>query len=278
MTSRSPALTGIDCHAHVMRMDAPLAASRHSAPQRDVDVGEFVALLDRHGLSHGVLTAPSFYGTDNRLLLDALARYPARLRGTATVTPDASDDALEELASGGIVGLRLNWIRLAKRPDPSSPAYRHLFAAASRLSLHIELYLEGRFLPDVLPVLLESGLDVVLDHFGAPDPAEGVAGEGFQCVLAALRTRRCWVKLSAPYRLGGAEPQRYVDALMADGPDRLVWASDWPWISHEAGRSYQGCLDDLHRWVPDARARRVILCDTAAVLFRFPAFAGDVTS
>lgn len=261
-----------------MRRDAPLAASRHSAPQRDADVDKFIALLDRHGLSHGVLTAPSFYGTDNRLLLDALARYPARLRGTAIVAPDASDDALEELASGGIVGLRLNWIRLAERPDPSSRAYRRLFAAARHLGLHIELYLEGGFMPAVLPVLLESGVDVVLDHFGAPDAAEGTAGEGFQCVLDAIRTGRCWVKLSAPYRLGGAEPQRYVDALMAASLDRLVWASDWPWISHEAGRSYQGCLDDLHRWVPDAYARRVILCDTAAALFGFPAFAGDVTS
>ena len=139
----SPALTGIDGHAHVMRKDAPLTASRHSAPQRDVDVAEFVALLDRHSLSHGVLTAASFYGSENRLLLDALARYPERLRGTAIMAPDASPDALEKLASGGIVGLRLNWIRLAERPDPSSPAYRRLFAAARRLRLHIELALIG---------------------------------------------------------------------------------------------------------------------------------------
>ena len=65
-------VVGVDAHAHVMRRDAPLAAQRHSAPKRDVTVEEYLAVLDRHGVAHGVLTAPSFYGTDNSLLLAAL--------------------------------------------------------------------------------------------------------------------------------------------------------------------------------------------------------------
>jgi len=71
-----------------LRREAPLAPGRHSAPKRDCSVEEYLAVLDAHGISHGVLTAPSFYGTDDSLLLDALDRAAGRLRGTVIVAPD----------------------------------------------------------------------------------------------------------------------------------------------------------------------------------------------
>jgi predicted TIM-barrel fold metal-dependent hydrolase len=85
-----------------------------------------------------------------------------------------------------------------------------------------------------------------------------------------VRDGNCWVKLSAPYRLGGADPQPYVDALLqAGGPQRLVWASDWPWLNHEGKFAYQDCLDWLTTWVPDDATRNIILADTPAELFGF---------
>ncbi len=59
MTSLTVPITTIDCHAHVMRCDAPLAPDRHSAPKRDCTVDEYLGVLDANGVSHGVLTAPS---------------------------------------------------------------------------------------------------------------------------------------------------------------------------------------------------------------------------
>src|SRR5258705_10943785 len=94
---RSVPLRAIDCHAHVRPRDLPLASERHSAPKRDVHVEEFLGVLDTHGISHGVLTAPSFYGTDNQLLLKALAAHPDRLRGTAIVAPDITPEVLTEM-------------------------------------------------------------------------------------------------------------------------------------------------------------------------------------
>ena len=79
---RTP-VAAVDCHAHVMRTGRALAEQRHSAPMRDIEASDFIQVLDAHGISHGVLTAPSFYGSDNALLLEALGRYPGRLRGTA---------------------------------------------------------------------------------------------------------------------------------------------------------------------------------------------------
>src|ERR1700681_4683264 len=120
-------ITAVDCHAHVMRRDAPLAPDRHSAPKRDCAVEEYLSVLDTHGISHGVLTAPSFYGSDNSLLLDALDRAGERLRGTVIVDPNIDRASLLAMGERGAVGVRLNWVRRSTLPDVSAADYRQLF-------------------------------------------------------------------------------------------------------------------------------------------------------
>jgi len=265
--------TAVDTHAHVMRRDAPLAAERHSAPKRDVTVEEYLAVLDRHGVSHGVLTAPSFYGADNSLLLAALDASRGRLHGTAIVAPDIDRDALLAMGRRGVVGVRLNWVRRDSLPDVESNAYRRLFATLRDLEWHVEIFLEGAKLAAVLPRIRASGVKVVVDHFAHPDPAHGVACKGFQAALAGVRAGDTWVKLSAPYRLGNVDPQRYVDALLAArGPQQLVWASDWPFVGHEDEITYQQCLDWLGQWIPDETDRRTVLATAPAALFGFAAY------
>jgi len=260
----------IDCHAHVMRRDLPLASERHSAPKRDVSVEEFLGVLDAHGISHGVLTAPSFYGTDNHLLLKALVAHPDRLRGTAIVAPDVKPEMLAEMARAGVAGIRLNWFRRNELPDVASPDYRRLFENVRAQRWQVEIYLEGSKLAGVLPRLRDAGVRVVVDHFGSPDPALGIECPGFKEVLKGVRAGDTWVKLSAPYRLGGADPQRYVDALLAQsGPAQLVWASDWPFVGFEEAITYQQCIDWLAAWIPDEAVRRIVLIDTPSSLFGF---------
>lgn len=260
----------VDCHAHVMRRDLPLVAERHSAPARDVSVDEYLDVLDRHGIAFGVLTAPSFYGTDNSLLLSALDASRGRLRGTAIVDPAIPVDELQRLWQRGIRGIRLNWIRRKTIPDASSQEWRALFRKARQVGMHIEVFIESPRLPGVLSPILEEGAHAVLDHFACPDPARKLHCPGMQLVVAALAERRATVKLSAPYRLGGVEPREYVDAFMtAGGPRQLVWASDWPFVSHEQETSYADCVEALSRWIPDPAARSEILCETPARLFGF---------
>jgi predicted TIM-barrel fold metal-dependent hydrolase len=260
----------VDAHAHVMRRDAPLAALRHSAPKRDVTVEEYLAVLDRHGVAHGVLTAPSFYGTDNSLLLSALDSAGGRLRGTVIVEPGIDRATLAEMARHGAVGIRLNWVRRDTLPDIDSSDYRRLFATLRDLGWHVEIFLEGPKLARILPRIRKSGVKVVIDHFAHPDPAQGVACTGFQAALAGVRAGDTWVKLSAPYRLGGVDPQRYVDALLdAGGPRQLVWASDWPFVSHENEITYPQCQEWLVQWIPDVGIRRAVLATTPAALFGF---------
>lgn len=260
----------VDCHAHIMVRNATLVAGRHSEPKQDISAEDFLAVLERHGMSHGVLTQPSFYGTDNSLLLDALKRHPARLRGTAIVAPDITDAELDALRQAGVRGLRLNWLRRDSLPDPADAAHQRLFGRAREHGLHIELYIEGRKLAGVLPAIRRGGAAVVVDHFGSPEPDSGVAGEGFQEVLKSVCAGDTWVKLSAPYRLGGVPADPYVRALLeAGGPQQLLWGSDWPWVSYEDSQRYEQCLADFERWVPDPAQRDVIWRDTPSRIFGF---------
>jgi len=229
-----------------------------------------LSVLDTHAISHGVLTAPSFYGTDNHLLLEALDRADGRLRGTVIVDPDIDRAALAAMGHRGAVGIRLNWIRRSTLPDVSAADYRQLFANVRSLDWHVEIYLEGPLLARILPAIRESGAKVVVDHFGSPDPAQGIACAGFKAVLDGVRAGDTWVKLSAPYRQGGADVQRYADALLDAGrPQQLLWASDWPFVSHEDEVTYRDCVDWLVEWVPDEAARQTILAETPAHLFGF---------
>jgi predicted TIM-barrel fold metal-dependent hydrolase len=264
------AFTAIDCHAHVMRRDLPLASERHSAPKRDVSVDDYIAVLDAHGVSHGLLTAPSFYGTDNTLLLSALDAYPSRLRGTVIVDPLIEEATLAGMNRRGARGIRLNWLHRATLPDVRGADYQRLLRAVKAVGWHVEIYLEGHKLAELLPIVRASGVDVVLDHFGAPDPAAGIASAGFQETLRGVRAGDTWVKLSAPFRQGGADCQAYVDALLAaGGPQQLLWASDFPFVSFENTITYRMCVDWIRQWVPDDATRQTILVDTPRRLFRY---------
>ena len=174
-----------------------------------------------------------------------------------------------------MVGVRLNWIRRDTIPDVASPEYGRLFALLAELGWHVEIFLEGRETRDgAARGACERGQGG-RRSFRHPDPAQRVACAGFRQALAGVRAGDTWVKLSAPYRLGGVDAQRYVDALLdAGGPGQLVWASDWPFVSHEDTITYERCLTWLHEWIPDAATRNIVFNDTPAALFGFaPAHA-----
>jgi predicted TIM-barrel fold metal-dependent hydrolase len=260
----------IDSHAHVFRRDHPVTAGARHAPQHDALLPELLALYDRHGVTHAVLTAPSFYGTDNSILLAALAAAPERLRGTVIVDPTFTRARLEELDSAGVVGIRLNMLRVSNLPDLRSAEWRKVLEIAAALDWHLEIYIEGPRLPVLLAPALEIGVKVVVDHFGSPDPALGLQCTGFRQLLDAMGKGRTWTKLSAPYRLGGADPVPYAAALLAaGGAERLVWASDWPWTQNAEGLTYAKVLGWLDRWIPDPAQRARILGDTAWSVFGF---------
>ncbi|KJJ95321.1 membrane protein [Burkholderiaceae bacterium 26] len=270
----SARITAIDTHAHVFERGLPLAGARRYAPTYDAPLSAYLAQLDAHGVSHGVLIQPSFLGVDNSYLLAALKQAPQRLRGVAVIDPAAPETLLTQMNAEGIVGIRLNLIGAAD-PQLKSPVWQAALARLHALRWHVELHVEARRLPALLQPLLEAQVNMVVDHFGRPDPALGVDDPGFAALLAAGRSRRVWVKISGAYRNGAngrgeaiaqAAMPRLKDAL---GLDRLVWGSDWPHTQFESQINYDKMWAFAGVLLPNAADRKQVLVDTPARLFRF---------
>ena len=172
----------IDCHAHVYVRGLPLAPNATHDPTEDHVPQEYLSVLDRAGVTYGVLTAPSFLGTDNSYLLAALRAHP-RLRGTAIVAPECEDATLQAMAREGVSGIRFSLNRYPDLPDLSSLSYRRLLDRIGALGLYVHLFVESSRIERLLPALLASGVRLVLDHFGTT----AGSGEGNSGLRAAWK-------------------------------------------------------------------------------------------
>ena len=265
----------VDCHAHVFTRDLPLVGDAWMAPDYDYTAHDYLAELDRHGVHFGILSGLSIAGFYNDYTI-ASARLSPRLRATAIVAPDTDPYVLRRMRDDGVVGIRFQLARRTALPAFSDEAHRLLLRRVRDLDWHVHVAIEGERLPPVLAALEQSGVRIVLDHFGHPEPARGVACAGFQAALAAVQRGRTWIKLSGGFRLAGTEAWRNPDiadaeaiaetaaaALLAEaGPERLLWGSDAPFVGYEGRMNYERALAQLARWAPDPATRRA-LSDTA---------------
>lgn len=258
----------VDCHAHVYTLSMPLAAGAWHKPAHEAPVEDFIAALDAHGVERAVLAAASIHGTFNDYAIEACRRYP-RLRTTVIIDPGTDETNLQQMARDGVVGVRLQWRNRQDIADLRSPAYRRLLARIAGLGWHVQLHDDSARLPAHLDALEASGVKIVVDHFGRPDPVLGAACPGFQRLLRSFDTGRTWVKLSAGFRLASAQlaVQCARELLKHGGPQRLLWGSDWPFTAFEATARYGDALDSLARWVPDPAARRQIASQTPLELY-----------
>lgn len=268
--------TGVDTHGHVFTRDLRMAEGRRYTPADDAPIGAYLAMLDANGISHGVLVQPSFLGMDNSYLLKSLRQAPERLRGIAVIAPDISAEELAALDGAGVVGVRLNLIGLPN-PTLTDAGGQAFLRRIADLDWLVEVQAEAIRLPHILPLLLDAGMRVLVDHFGRPNQTLGVNCPGFRYLLSLSLTRRVWVKLSGAYRNGTTKPDGRVAALAAFhllhtfGPDRLVWGSDWPHTGYEQLGTPDAARRALDHWVPAQDDRQTILVDTPRILFRFGA-------
>lgn len=271
MTNSPAENARIDCHAHVFSPSWPMAENRRYTPQSGGTLESYLALLDANGLTHGVLTAPSFLGTNNSYILDTILEAKGRLRCTVTVETNFDDDCLQRMADHGAVGIRFNWVDRKSIPDLSDPSYTTLLRRIEKLGCQVEFQIDSPWLTKILPPLRDAGVKVVIDHFGLPDPEAGIRCPGFKALLGALADGFTWVKVSAPFRVAFDDLRPFADEFLnAGGPQRMLWGSDWPWVRHEhKGITYAGLLEQFEVYVPDGEAREIILGKSAYELFGF---------
>lgn len=269
-----------DTHVHVYGPDDRYPPS----PNRLCDVPDaspqaLRALFETLGVQRAVLVQPSHYATDNQRQLDAVAELtghgiPARM--VASVRADVADAELDRLHAGGVRGVRYTIGNPKLAPLSEIPLVAKRIAGRGwHVQLHV-LEASGRQpLDEMSKTLSDLPCDLVVDHVGSVQPADGVGQAGFQALLRLVRGGRCWVKVSSSYRMSALPPpypdmRPFMQALLAERPDRLLWASDWPHVFFK-GRmpNTTDLLDCLLDWIPDPAQRQRILVDNPQVLYGF---------
>lgn len=223
-----------DCHTHVFGPHAhfPLAGRRHFTPL-EVLLDDLHWAMRRLGFHRTVLVQPSVYGTDNRLLMESLASAPLPARGVAVVGPGISDDELKKMHDAGVRGVRLNVPALSARAfDSLLKSFSHAFGKLHGMGWHIDAYANATHFPVLLHAMATLPVPVVINHLGGPPGPNETVETRIDAFRKLLATGKCWVKLSAPYRLGAfakdSALRQLIRSLLQARPDRLLWGSDWP--------------------------------------------------
>ena len=264
----------IDCHCHIFDPQSfPYLPDVFYRPTGGeiATADYFTEVMGAYGVEHALLVQPnSGYDTDNRCMLDAIARGKGRFKGIAFVDNDASLSQLSELKDQGVVGLAFNFALLDL---PYFADVDALWERAASLGLLINVQVANDQMVRVAPRLLGTGAHIVVDHHGRPDISEGLGGLGFQALLNMADSGRCTVKLSGYDKFSKqafpfSDVQPFTQALLkAFGSEHCLWASDWPHIRAVQRLDYAALLRLFERSVPDEEDRRAILWDTPKRLY-----------
>jgi predicted TIM-barrel fold metal-dependent hydrolase len=263
-----------------------MVTERHYTPG-PASVNDLQGHLARNGLERTVIIQPSFYGNDNRCMLQALHELQGAGRGVAVLGTGASDAEIRALHTQGVRGLRLN-VESSGDGDIQAigTALRYWAERIAALGWHLQIYASLDALHAVSPVLRSLVVPVVLDHFAMVTDATPANDARAQAVLSLVHSGRAYVKLSAPYRIQSS-PTPNFDAVadiatryLQANPERVLWGSDWPHTNREPGKTAHevsayrqlestALQQGINAWLPTAALRTQVLVDNPARLYGF---------
>lgn len=166
----------IDCHVHAWDAECRLVAA-HDAPHppgSTAPVARLVSVLELHDISRAVLVQPGFLGANNSYINRCLMSDRDQLRGVCVVNGDFAFQDLELMDSIGMCGMRFDLLGGGELPELGRGTWPGMMRFMRTRGWHIELAAPGPRLQRLLAQLGETRVQVVVDHFGLPDP-EGTA-------------------------------------------------------------------------------------------------------
>ncbi|WP_028061467.1 amidohydrolase family protein [Candidatus Solirubrobacter pratensis] len=262
----------VDAHVHVFRR-AELDGREPDAlvpAERDAPVEQLLALMDGAGVDRAVLVPLDEHDEYVASVLDH------RFAGIA-VGLHSLPQRRERFAFDGVRTQRLD----------DMDALRWIAAEGLVLWTYLE--------PDQLPALLElpavlPELRIVLNHlgffphdmrvdaYGRPRFEDPLPPDRVEAVLSLARHENVHVMLSGQYALSAEDaPYRDLDGLIrrladAYGAERMLWASDHPWIDDVPGYGATAALPELA--LPDASEAELAAIRGGTALRLFPRLSG----
>jgi 2-pyrone-4,6-dicarboxylate lactonase len=268
-----------DSHFHIFGPSGkfPYAAGRGYTPP-DAPVERLIALLDHLGCASGLIVQGNAHGYDNRVVLDALERFPKRLRGVAITDTRIEPGVLRDWHKLGMRGLRFHLF--PQKPNYVRGVGFDVFEVFRQtmadLGWIMQIFCDHSMLAGAAAYLREVSreMPVIVDHYGMVPATQGLTDPNFHALVKLVGEGHVHVKVSAPYRISTQYPdysdaRLLHDALLRANPERLIWGTDWPHPSIPAEvMPDDGHLFDLfHDWTPDEATRWRILVETPARLF-----------
>ncbi|MDP6984857.1 MAG: amidohydrolase family protein [Candidatus Latescibacterota bacterium] len=284
----------IDAHVHVFAKDSdefPRDVDETTLADREETAEQLLETMSLNGVEKAVLVQIGGCNFEQHAyLLHCLREYPDRFRGIGLIADHAHpEDQMDRLADeAGIIGFRL--FSIGGEADPLAPinvrtfdTYR-VWEHAARKGYVIWLYppaVENHCVPFLLDAFPD--LTVVFNHM-AFCPGEGSFSYDDQGrpkidlpippvtrynTMGLHQYPNVCVKLSGQYAFS-KEPYPYPDLvgwhgslLRTFGADRLMWATDSPWILKEPG--YDKLVKILDTQLPELSAdqRALIMGGTA---------------
>jgi 2-pyrone-4,6-dicarboxylate lactonase len=264
-----------DAHCHIFGPGDryPYAADRTYTPP-DAPLSRFKELQATLGLERAVLVNASCHGSDNTVIVDAIAQSQGKYRGVANADDTFTTKDFERLHEAGFRGVRFNFVKhLGGMPDMGE--FRRIVDRIRPLGWHIDLHFDAGDLVEHDNLLKSLTVPFIIDHMGRVPTRLGLEQEPFKRLLALARTNeRCWVKISGSERISNGPPFTdavpFAQALIAGAPDRILWGTDWPHPNIANHMPNDGDLVDLiPLMMPDATTQRRVLVDNPHRLYGF---------
>ncbi|MCY4370447.1 MAG: amidohydrolase family protein [bacterium] len=287
----------VDAHLHLFKAHSeayPRLVFEGMVPaERQEPAEELLEAMEGAGVDHAVVVPLSAH---DRYLAELLADYPGRFAGVGVYDEEAEDGAgqvARRADQAGIQGLRFYGFG---GEEGQAPETLDVFPTLEAMRDHdMKVWFYGS--PDQVGLLdgtmkLLPGLKVVLNHLGfCPDIWMELAIDEYMRPrfdiplppdslelieqLAADHPDDLYVHVSGQYAFTqtdypNPDLQEVVDRIYAAfGADRMLNASDWPWIKVQPG--YAEVLSLVDHYLPglNAEERAAIRGGTAKSLFNF---------
>ena len=248
----------IDAHVHVWTPDTAHYPLAEGYKREDMNPRSFTPEeLFKHSRPAGVdrinLIQMSFYGFDNRYMLDMMALHKDTFAGTAVIDPHAKnpDRAMAELRKRRVRAFRIH-PRLSKLPPArwlEPPGYATMFAAGAKHNLAMSCLID----PDALPELDRMckrypDTPVIIDHLCRIGVDGTIRDADVKALCAMAAHKRVMVKIGAFYALGKKQAP-YTDlgpmiqaVVKAFTPRRCMWETDCP-FQVQNNHTYRDSID-----------------------------------
>jgi 2-pyrone-4,6-dicarboxylate lactonase len=271
-----PPLNACDAHCHIFGPGEkyPYAADRTYTPP-DAPLSRFKELQKTLGLERAVLVNASCHGSDNTVIVDAIAQSGGKYRGVANSDDSFTEKDFVRLHEQGFRGVRFNFVKhLGGMPDMGE--FRRTLERIKPFGWHIDLHFDAGDLVEHDVLLKSLPVPFIIDHMGRVPTKDGLAQEPFNRLLAIARNNeKCWIKISGSERIVSDGPPftsavPFAQKLIEAAPERILWGTDWPHPNIAEHMPNDGDLVDLiPMMMPDVKTQHLVLVENPQRLYQF---------